>query len=77
MAKALLSEYLGDAILGTGRERITNHVEYLSSQDGAMRLPALVAACLRLKAHGWQGRLSTYHRPAPPQIVWFHWRAAS
>jgi hypothetical protein len=36
------------AVLGTGRERITNPVEYLSSQDGAMRLPALVAASLRL-----------------------------
>jgi hypothetical protein len=32
----------------TGRERITNRVEYLSSYDGAMRLPALVAASLRL-----------------------------
>ena len=32
----------------TGRERITYHAEYLSSQDGAMQLPALVAASLRL-----------------------------
>ena len=32
----------------TGRERFTNHVEYVSSQDGPIRLPALVAASLTL-----------------------------
>jgi len=38
MVEDFLHDVLRDILVETGRERITNRVEYLCSQDGAMRL---------------------------------------